>query len=103
MNYLCGVTLSSTSKGDIKQVGFYDISNDIGYDVFVSKGKSVFYKKYSLELKANKIKLENFKENYRFVTPISDQLWNKVKKINHVNSINYKELLKHFDLTEWLL
>lgn len=103
MNYLCGVTLSSTNKGDIKQVGFYDISNDTGYEILVSKESSVFSKKYSLSLKPKKIKLKDFKENYKFVTPISDQLWAKVKKTNYVNSINYKEIIKHFDLTEWLL
>ena len=103
MNYLCGVTLSSTKKGDIKQVGFYDISNDNGYEILASIQSYVFSKKYSLELKPTKIKLNDFKENYRFITPISDQLWIKVKKINYVNSLNYKDIIKHFDLTEWLL
>lgn len=108
--YLCGVTLSSTEKGNIKKVGFYDIYEDSFFKIYVinSRVKKVFnlsfYNKYSIKSqKFYNYGINNFKNCFVYIFPINDNLFSKLTKINEIESLNYKKIAKQFGIEEWIL
>lgn len=105
MSYLCGVTLSSSQKGNIQNLGFYDIKNNISYKVVVSKTKYKPFLKSNIKVDVCKNNLleDSFKNSYRFIFPISDAFWSKIKNITEIPSLNYKEITKKYQLDEWLI
>lgn len=106
-DYLCGVTLSSTIKGDIKKVGFYDVNKKIHYKINVIKSKKIFnFNKNKYYINVNNFlnsELNSFESNYVFIFPIRSDMFLKIKDCRELDSLNYKKIAKSFGLEEWLV
>lgn len=108
--YLCGVTLSSVDKGNLKKAGFYDINEDCFFKINVINNRTnkIFNLKFNNKYLINTQRffnygINNFKNGFVYIFPINNNLFYKLNKINGIDSLNYREIAKQLGIEEWTL
>jgi hypothetical protein len=112
MSVLCGVTLSSSVKGNIQKVGFYDIDNNTFHKISIVKSKG-FLKAFNLKIGDSKYNLliniftdynlNRFKSEHVYIFPINNELFKKLNGVKGVDSLNYRDIAKKFGIDEWTI
>jgi len=112
MSVLCGVTLSSSVKGNIQKVGFYDTDNNRFHKISIIKNKGIL-KAFNIRISENKYdlsiniyydyNLNRFKSEHAYVFPINNELFKKLNNIKGVDSLNYRDVAKRFGIDEWTI
>jgi hypothetical protein len=112
MSVLCGVTLSSSVKGNIQKVGFYDTDNNTFHKISIIKSKR-FLKAFNLRIGDNKYNLSinifsdynlnRFKSEHVYVFPINLELFKKLNDVKGIDSLNYRDVAKRFGIDEWTI
>lgn len=102
MNIIAGISLSSSIKGNISKLGFFDRDKNIHFVSFIIQSKEK--QKYIISFMARENDtFQEFKNHYVTTIPVSEDVFKRVIGTHQVRSLNYKILAKKIGLIEWII
>jgi hypothetical protein len=100
MNIIAGVSLSSSIKGNISKLGFFDQEKNIHFISFILHSNNKYIISFTTKEDDT---LQEFKNHYVTTIPVSEDVFKQAIGTHQVGSLNYKILAKKIGLIEWII